>query len=934
MGNVADAGVSGGGYSEEEYVSQTFKSSYGDWSVRKDAYDSEGMQKVKENFDNILSSMKEANEDINNSGIEFMTLGKIELTYTNDDVRAMDEMRENLVSFTTDVHENVLDLIDRPFHSALCNLGAQISEHMELKINYLGTDFDLEYNFANPQHLSDWMFKAVNGDEDDFLYTGDEEKDALIKEFTTKDKNSGRYVYEDKMADWNSLSSEEQDVIEHLMVHYSRQYEAYYDDSSSYAINYMDHLNRMLTACTTVEGVAPDSSNPDTYNPDDPGKRFLTYSDAGKALKSRIASNSYCGKLISGLENIDYELYALANECNPGGNKDFQFIYGDLNSGVTFKVNVSHDRAATSMSLSFSCDRGKDETETKYHKEYYETYKDSFDAINERVSSEPFAYFTDYRRCLRYMNRNQEIEPTMYTHQEELGMSKATLANLLCGAKNTHDMECLDKMVSSYGDYTAAFSVDATKLSDEAKAQVKRYVGTIKDIAYNYDNEKCEPCLEELYYLCCYFQQGDAKSVTGYWPLCSDSLEDFSTKIFYYSYENSEDYDPEFAGLLRTAENMMDGTNSIPSSAREAWLADEKHQEAYLVMLKIKNPDMFNPYWQDMSEEQRKEFGRISASLSQEYSYGMLALVDEQHRTEAFYYYGESSGFNARASAINRKISEHDNYIVTNMVNDDGTLDPLEDILSEEELQIVNEYVARYSHLDIMTQEQYKVLSNLSSRIEADYEAAHPWEAFVSIFDSDYIDYMAFRRRGEDDIRYLVAKEANNTAYVHDESTTGKVLHTIDSVYHGATSIKKNFDDIGYAIEKKLDIGDETYQEYIDYKHSLETQEYEQAMQFSEGGYILGKIGTDLVLMWAGGELLEAVGATGAATEGLVSLGLSREAATVLTEIGMEQVMPTVLYIIPNGVNNYLHTYPLSAPCDVGYPRSDSQVTVLQIRHP
>ena len=921
-GGYNGSGYQSGGYTSQtsteaiECKSQIFKSHIEEWATRNGAYDSYWMQRVDDYYNNILDIVDEANNAIDNSGIDFLDLGHIKKAYTKADVTDMEERRTNLADFTSSVQTDVINLIDNPFYQKLYTLSGSMKDHADLNIVYLGTPFDLEYNIADPQHLSDWLWKTEFGEEDDFLFTGDAAKDTLLREFTVYSDAADRYVYEDKMEDWENLSDDEKWAVKHIIEYNARHWEEYYDDDlSPLARQYRDHVERGLTGCVAVEDKAAVATSMDTQNPDDKGTRTLTLSAAGKELQKMMDSDSYAGKMITGLSSMKYELYDLADNHTPDGNKDFEFVYGTRESGVYFKVRVEHDRAATSMSLNLACAKGKDEKQTKSYQNYYDQYKDSFDAINEYVSGQSFAYLVDYKRCLNYIDKNAEMNPCLYKHQEELGMNHARLALFLCDAKNTHDMECLDETISSYGDYNRAFSVDVNLLSQDAKDNVKEYVDLVKkkaDSAYNPCNAAC---MNELINLYSSFGSGNSKMLAGYWPLCEDALEELSTKVLYYSYQNSEDYDPAFESDLYMAEKMADGSNSIPSSVREAWFKDEKHQLAYLMVMQAKHPDLFYADWQDMSKDQHMSYGKLNIVLDEDHRNYMIGRVGEANMAEASYYIDEATGFNAEMVRISDKLKKYDDDHFF-----EGRKEAYES-LTEEEKQKVQKYITRNCYNQVMTQEEYEALSEVSKCYIKYYEnTSYIVGARHQNMD---IDYAAFKRGNEEDMLYIAAKEAKNTAYVLDQSTWSDEIHTLDAVYHGATSLFKSFGDIGYIIDKKIGWGDDTYKEYIDYKHSYTSREYEQAQSFSEGGYLMGKIGMDLVLMWAGGELLEAAGATGAMADGLtaeltpalamyygdelVAYEISSKVATTIAEISMEQVLPTVLFVIPNAADNYLN---------------------------
>ena len=925
MGNVMESGL-GGGFYEGGCQSQTYKSNLSDWLTRYNAYGALGMQELKGHYDSILSIMGSANDDIDNSGIDFVDLKKIELAYTSYDVEAMEKMRKNLTDFALTVHSDAKSLIDDVIDLALLNLKIQISDHEELKITYLGTPFDLEYNIEDPKHLSDWLYKSVDGSVDDFLYTGDRKKDNLIKEFIEKDEDTGRYVFEDKMDEWSTLSDDEKEVIRHLTVYYGGQYDAYYDDTNEFAKDYKDKEERILTKCVKIESRAADSSNPDTYDPENPGSRVFVYSEAGKGLMGMVDKNSYTGQLIGGLSKIDVDLYDLARNCNPTGNKDFQYIYGDQNSGVTFKIKLSHDRAATAISLGLSYDKDKDPKKTEANRQYYETYKDSFDAINEHLAQEePYAYFTDYRRSLGYVDRTIEKNPTTYEHVENMGMDKTRVALIISKAENPYDMECLDELTKTNGSYDKAFSIDANKLSDSAKDQIKEYVGIIKNKAYSDVNPHSDACWEELVKLCAYFDDADSKELAGYWPICEKDLAKTRTDLTYMAFRQSPYYSPEFESRMMMAEQMASGA-PYSQAAKDEWFKDSQNQEAYYVIMRAKHPDLVGAKWEDMSKEQRERYGDISKVFDESHRMIMLNNIEDVHKAEALYMIDEKNGLNADVYAICDKIKKEEKLNPFTKVSDPYSL------LTEDEKKKVETYVLRNCVNPSMTQQGYEALDKLSevvtNHIEQDeyYQEAKkktigkPILKYVldwtksgglfipSILDSnnDKYEYYAIKRGSQQDILYLAAKEAHNTAYVMDEAWETGLVHYGDAFVHGVGSIIKTSENLDYFIEKKIGWGDETYQQYIDYENQVINRNFDQAQAFSPLLYGTGEMARDLVLMYYGGQLFEATGLTESltakATEKLATkagTNLATKFVTGAIEVGAEQVVPTVVSVIP-----------------------------------
>ncbi|WP_026490326.1 hypothetical protein [Butyrivibrio sp. XBB1001] len=77
-------------------------------------------------------------------------------------------------------------------------------------------------------------------------------------------------------------------------------------------------------------------------------------------------------------------------------------------------------------------------------------------------------FYTSQERSEDYIDYKQKLDPSYADHlMNDLGYSKEQLAKYLTDAQNHYDMEQLDNLVNSNGDYSNTFKTDVSQLSNE-----------------------------------------------------------------------------------------------------------------------------------------------------------------------------------------------------------------------------------------------------------------------------------------------------------------------------------------------------------------------------------------------------------------------------------------------------------------------------------
>ncbi|AOZ96931.1 hypothetical protein [Butyrivibrio hungatei] len=409
----------GGGYRP-----QTFKTNKTNWLDGFNAYNSDEMQKVSTYFANVLSAMEDANEAIENSGIE--GISKINLAFDYSDIAEVEDKRENLSDFSAGVYDDAEKLIEDPFHVRIYELMRSTQEHKTMPVTYMGNTIEIPFEHSFPQSIFAWMMYSVeNTDIDDLLYTGDERKDEIIREYMTYDMRTGTYGFEGALENWDNLNPYRQVILAHCYEYSYRQYEMVMDENSYGAKEKHDIVQRMANKFIEHK---------------DSGK-YVEVSSAGKGMSSYLDENSRGKKFVDDLNSK-------------------KLITGDFN------IEVSHEGAATVFRMT-----GDGKAVNTYGTSYAFCLSLD-DTLSYCVSSE---------RSIAYVFHEAEKNPGLYAHQKELGLSLYGVADILTAAENQTDMEILEKLSRNTGDYYSVFNKNADYLSDSANDKILDYVIAIQN---------------------------------------------------------------------------------------------------------------------------------------------------------------------------------------------------------------------------------------------------------------------------------------------------------------------------------------------------------------------------------------------------------------------------------------------------------------------
>ncbi|SHN49069.1 Nicotine adenine dinucleotide glycohydrolase (NADase) [Butyrivibrio hungatei DSM 14810] len=544
------------------YTPQTFKINGTMLSYRHDAYDSEEMQKIQEYFDSVLDKMDEANEAIENSGIE--GINKIGLAFSRVDVSNVEEKRGNLVDFTAGAYDDADEKIEDPFYQRIYNLMRATEEHKTMSVTYNESTIEIPFDYSTPENILAWMMNSVeNMDADDILYTDDEETNELIKEYMTYDLQTGTYGFEAALDDWDNLSEKEQATLAHCYEYSYRQYEMVVDENSYGAKEKHDIVQRMankfvehqdsIASSYQVVSQTPITSNqnsykyqpsisidgspvmPSTTSNSSNAEGFMVVSAAGKGMLDYLGEDSRGRKFVEDLNT---------KTLMPG------------NSTIT----VTHEGAATVFRLGGTPTYASSQMITPY----------TLGGLDNTIS-----YCTSEQRSLAYVFHEAEINPGAYAHQKELGISLYGVANILTAAENPTDMEVLENLSRNTGNYYDVFTKSADSLSDSANDMILQYVVTLQ---YKYSATSSYTYERELTAINSFYDDADNAYSDSYWNryfdlvkanMTQDELVDLWTSTNYQMTEeevgrarkiaNEEldkfDYRPGHVPVLKTQED-------------------------------------------------------------------------------------------------------------------------------------------------------------------------------------------------------------------------------------------------------------------------------------------------------------------------------------------------------------------------------------------
>ncbi|WP_292139414.1 AHH domain-containing protein [Butyrivibrio sp.] len=488
--------AAGGGYTP-----QTYKINGTMLSYRHDAYDSEEMQKIQEYFDSVLDKMDEANEAIENSGIE--GINKIGLAFSRVDVSNVEEKRGNLVDFTAGAYDDADEKIEDPFYQRIYNLMRATEEHKTMSVTYNESTIEIPFDYSTPENILAWMMNSVeNMDADDILYTDDEETNELIKEYMTYDLQTGTYGFEAALDDWDNLSEKEQATLAHCYEYSYRQYEMVVDENSYGAKEKHDIVQRMankfvehqdsIASSYQVVSQTPITSNQNSY------KYQPSISIDGSPVMPSTTSNSSNAEGFMVVSAAGKGMLDYLGEDSRGR----KFVE-DLNSKTLMPGNstitVTHEGAATVFRLGGTPTYASGQMITPY----------TLGVLDNTIS-----YCTSDQRSQAYVFHEAEVNPGAYAHMSELGVNLYGVASMLTAAENATDMEVLENLSRNTGNYYDVFTKSADSLSDSANDMILQYVVTLQ---YKYNGTSSYTYERELTAINSFYNDVDNAYSDSYW---------------------------------------------------------------------------------------------------------------------------------------------------------------------------------------------------------------------------------------------------------------------------------------------------------------------------------------------------------------------------------------------------------------------------------
>lgn len=148
-----------GGSGGEGCVDQNFRSNAIDWNNLNKAYAASDIVAAPSKLKNFREKTIDINAAIAAAGIE--GVGPITVGPTYSGILKMDDRRERLDTFTNDVQNDILDLVDEPFEGKIKDLKVSVTNNSNITIPGEGTIGSLSIFDCDQEKIRAWLAQAI-----------------------------------------------------------------------------------------------------------------------------------------------------------------------------------------------------------------------------------------------------------------------------------------------------------------------------------------------------------------------------------------------------------------------------------------------------------------------------------------------------------------------------------------------------------------------------------------------------------------------------------------------------------------------------------------------------------------------------------------------------------------------------------------------------
>ncbi len=425
------------------FASQKFQSKSSEWTKLNTAYTAEAIKNAPVNFTNFLDYMKDANDAIRSAGIdgiETITEGP-----SSTDTVTFKVKNTRLGFFTEKIHGETETYVDDPFVTKMDELKKALESTYQISIVSEDGTYTLDYMTSTPENIREF-FEGLLGqyDVDSHLFTGDENVDKYVRDFSRFDSSEHMYVYEVMLEDWAYLNADEKEALRHYYEYNFRVMEMSMDPNSAEAWAARQKVNAMQKYFYGVTDWEADF--------------YVT--DTGKEMLSLMNKNS----------SHSYEILTSINDFH-GQNVSVTYDDGTglpLGSNFNQKLTLDYDKAGLNLTITVS------------------------NSTLELSNVYKVGYYTSEARSLSYVQYQEKNNPGCYDHQKDLGLNTRLLADLLTAAESSKDMEILDNLTKGHGqNYREIFTGDPSDMTVSGASAVVLYNQILSQRYYNFGDEEC-----------------------------------------------------------------------------------------------------------------------------------------------------------------------------------------------------------------------------------------------------------------------------------------------------------------------------------------------------------------------------------------------------------------------------------------------------------
>nr|WP_297768444.1 hypothetical protein [uncultured Butyrivibrio sp.] len=438
---------------------QVFKSSALQWIYHHNAYNKDEVKQIPNRYTNFSDAIIDCNNAISNSGLNGMSVhgvGPVQLDYIyakpyDKDITAIRTKITNLNTFTSLIHEECRQKIDKPFCDSLKNLFTSVYNHSNFVVSGGLSLGELNIGEVKEEEIRQWLETCMgNYDEESQYLTSDPKVNDYIRYYNQRQPGpNGKFNYEYALMHYDSLNYYQRQALYHIYEYNLRMCEADLEGTSaSYKTSkaVVDRMTPYLFTYSEMNTIQPTS--------------------ACKGMWLRTGKDSHCAYILQDILQYD--------------QVDGEQLTVFLDEEKTMWIHATPD----AFSVSIEPYKGGMRVEL--------TYSFTDPELAGASGTKELSYFCSETRSYAYIKSEEKKHPGCFDHQKSLGFTDIALAELFSRARSSNDADILDNMIKGSGQsYDQIFNIDPSKMTVSGASAIALYNGALSQQYYLCGDEAC-----------------------------------------------------------------------------------------------------------------------------------------------------------------------------------------------------------------------------------------------------------------------------------------------------------------------------------------------------------------------------------------------------------------------------------------------------------